>query len=451
MCNWSVRKVRVDGLFGELDHEFQFEPQTNSVILIGPNGVGKTKLLGLLRALINLEISTLLSEPFREITVDFRGGERLRCIRDIEAGSRTNVQFYLITDNRLFDWNFSSEAYNRFEDWASEHLPVNRKREGGSKQWRLPSGFVSTDKLINHVLTEQGSAELNKSLGGGAMRIKTFLGAENAMMIRADRLTNVHGSLNPVETMLDRHGTQTGEGIASYIRGEFESARMEYLKVSQTLDSTFPGRLLEKSGGGGLQIFESETDLRAVYDSLRELFRETTGNVGIDSMEMAPLPERQLEQWEIRALNLHVQDGLEKIEALTNLSRRIEVFEELVNSKLVRSEIQVRPSGVYLKFGDGSIEPPRESNLSSGERHQIQMAFDLVFRSRGKKLVLVDEPELSLHVNWQTQILDEFESLQDLNKFQYVVATHSPEIIGDAWGSVRPLTFGGDRGFPDES
>lgn len=451
MCNWSVRKVRVEGLFGELDHEFQFDPQTDNVILIGPNGVGKTKLLGLLRSLINLEISTLLAEPFREITVDFRGGERIQCIRDNDNAPRVNLQFYLFVDNRLFDWSFSSGDYNKFEEWASEHLPVNRKRQSGSKQWRLPSGFVSTDRLINHVLTERGSAEFNKSLGAGAMQIKTFLGNENAMMIHADRLSKVQGSENRVESMLDPHGTHMSEGIASFIRGEFESARMEYLKVSQTLDSTFPGRLLEKSGRGGLQIFESETDLRAVYDSLRELFRETTGNVGIDEMEMAPLPERRLEQWEIRVLNLHVQDGLEKIGALTNLSKRMEVFEDLVNSKLVRSEIRVRPTGVFLKFADGSIEPPRESNLSSGERHQIQMAFDLVFRSRGKRLVLVDEPEISLHVNWQTQILEEFENLRDLNEFQYVIATHSPEIIGDAWGSVRPLTFGGNRGISDDS
>ena len=176
------------------------------------------------------------------------------------------------------------------------------------------------------------------------------------------------------------------------------------------------------------------------------MFQETTGNVGIDEMEMAPLPERQLERWEVRVLNLHVRDGLEKISALRNLSRRIEVFENLVNSKLVRSKIAVKPNGLFLEFGDGSLEPPLESNLSSGERHQIQMAFDLVFRSRGKQLVLVDEPELSLHVNWQTQILDEFQSLRELNDFQYVVATHSPEIIGEAWGAVRPLTFGSDRG-----
>ena len=349
-------------------------------------------------------------------------------------------------DNRTVEWHFTSKDFNRFEEWASKELPLNRKREAGSKKWRLPSRFVTTDQLINYVLTEAGSAELGKEIGLEPMLIKIFLGDESAMIVGADRLAGMNGVSNPIEFMVDAHGANGDGGITTFIRREFDAARLEYLKVSQTLDSSFPGRLLEDSDGGDIQIFGSEKELREVYDSLREMFQETTGNVGIDEMEMAPLPERQLERWEVRVLNLHVRDGLEKISALRNLSRRIEVFENLVNSKLVRSKIAVKPNGLFLEFGDGSLEPPLESNLSSGERHQIQMAFDLVFRSRGKQLVLVDEPELSLHVNWQTQILDEFQSLRELNDFQYVVATHSPEIIGEAWGAVRPLTFGSDRG-----
>ena len=452
--DWLIQRVKVGGLFGNLEHEFDLDSKNTRAILIGPNGVGKTKLLNLVKALLNLEISILLAEPFRLVEISFQNGEVLRCERQehpsqLTRSSSQSVNSILLSLNYAdgnAEWAFSSKEYNQFEDWAEDRLLLRRRRGPGPKQWKLPAGLMSTDRLLNYCLTDEGESKFGPVFGGNARIIKGFLGHEKVCMVGADRLAG-NGSFSASgDSSANSHLISDTPDIVSHIRKEFEDARLDYVKVSQSLDSTFPQRLLNEQGGGGRRMFDTENEFRAVYEVLRENFRETTRNVGVDEIEMAPLPDRRLEGWEIEALTLHVLDGMAKINSLTDLSQRVDIFEKLVNAKLVRSKIVVEPTGIFLRFADGQLVSPRGSNLSSGERHQIRMAFDLVFRSRSKRLVLVDEPELSLHVNWQAEILDEFESLREVNDFQYIVATHSPEIIGDAWEAVRPLTLKSEQG-----
>ena len=55
------------------------------------------------------------------------------------------------------------------------------------------------------------------------------------------------------------------------------------------------------------------------------------------------------------------------------------------------------------------------------------------FRIPDNSLILIDEPELSLHVAWQAQFLKDLETMATLSNFHAILATHSPEIIGDRW------------------
>jgi len=48
------------------------------------------------------------------------------------------------------------------------------------------------------------------------------------------------------------------------------------------------------------------------------------------------------------------------------------------------------------------------------------------------KLILVDEPETSLHPSWQNKILKFYENFAKINNNQVIIATHSPHIIGSS-------------------
>lgn len=73
------------------------------------------------------------------------------------------------------------------------------------------------------------------------------------------------------------------------------------------------------------------------------------------------------------------------------------------------------------------------TELSSGEQHEVVLLFELLFKAQENSLVLIDEPEISLHVVWQLAFLDDIKDIINLQKIDVVIATHSPQIINDNW------------------
>ena len=73
------------------------------------------------------------------------------------------------------------------------------------------------------------------------------------------------------------------------------------------------------------------------------------------------------------------------------------------------------------------------ANLSSGEQHELVLFYELLFKVKPNSLILIDEPELSLHVVWQQQFLGDLEDITKLTGFDILIATHSPLIIHDRW------------------
>lgn len=69
------------------------------------------------------------------------------------------------------------------------------------------------------------------------------------------------------------------------------------------------------------------------------------------------------------------------------------------------------------------------TGLSSGEKQLFLRALSLKFLEVNNSVILIDEPEISLHPQWQKKIIDVYESIGENN--QFIIATHSPHIIGD--------------------
>ena len=67
------------------------------------------------------------------------------------------------------------------------------------------------------------------------------------------------------------------------------------------------------------------------------------------------------------------------------------------------------------------------SALSSGEKQLLKILVATV--NAGASVILVDEPELSMHVDWQRRLIPSMRTLNPLA--QLIVATHSPEIMAE--------------------
>jgi predicted ATP-binding protein involved in virulence len=73
------------------------------------------------------------------------------------------------------------------------------------------------------------------------------------------------------------------------------------------------------------------------------------------------------------------------------------------------------------------------TDLSSGEQHEVILLYELIFKAEKNTLVLIDEPEISLHITWQKEFLNDLLRIIELQQIQVIMATHSPQIIHNRW------------------
>ena len=64
------------------------------------------------------------------------------------------------------------------------------------------------------------------------------------------------------------------------------------------------------------------------------------------------------------------------------------------------------------------------ANLSSGEKHLLRILVDAMLVE--ENTILIDEPEISMHVDWQTHFVELVRSVNP--SCQLIMATHSPEV-----------------------
>jgi DNA repair exonuclease SbcCD ATPase subunit len=117
----------------------------------------------------------------------------------------------------------------------------------------------------------------------------------------------------------------------------------------------------------------------------------------------------------------------------TALHEPIERFLSLTNSFLSQTNkrVSVTPKGELNVVMNGSMDDYEISALSSGELQLVVMLAHLSLNNNlsGSGVFIVDEPELSLHLDWQEKFVD---AIREANpSVQLIMATHSPAIILD--------------------
>ncbi len=125
---------------------------------------------------------------------------------------------------------------------------------------------------------------------------------------------------------------------------------------------------------------------------------------------------------------------------------KVEVFKSIIaNSYFADKTMQI--SLMYgIRFQ--SHNPLKEfidiQKLSSGEKHILIQTLELLFIAKDGMVAMVDEPELSFHPAWLNQYIPNIEKIQKVKalegkRFQVILATHSPSLIGQRWDKCIDL------------
>ena len=137
----------------------------------------------------------------------------------------------------------------------------------------------------------------------------------------------------------------------------------------------------------------------------------------------------------------------EKMDFYNTLLGKIRLFSKLVEERGFvnkKMSVTVKDGFRFRAEGNGFIDL---SLLSSGEQNEVVMLYTLVFSVEDDSMLLIDEPEHSLHVLWQKKFMRTIEEVSALKSLFVIVATHSPQIIGSRWDNCCDLTelMGGEN------
>ena len=152
---------------------------------------------------------------------------------------------------------------------------------------------------------------------------------------------------------------------------------------------------------------------------------------------------------ELNNANQILENIVELIEGIeSNRETSMKPFRGI--SSLVGKVFKPKHTGIrlnkYLSFGDAATAVNSDL-LSAGEKQMLSfIAYNALYRN---SVILIDEPELSLHVDWQRQLFAILLGQEASN--QFIVATHSPFIYSKYPDKEIQLdAIRGDEGGIDE-
>jgi len=132
-------------------------------------------------------------------------------------------------------------------------------------------------------------------------------------------------------------------------------------------------------------------------------------------------------------------DGVDaKISALSGMVYRLETIEDAINQFYKNKRIRINAlEGISLE-GSNSVSLSPDM-LSSGEKHLLLIMCNVLVGTSGRSLFLIDEPELSLNVKWQRKLIDTLLDLSAGADVQFIMATHSIELLSKHKHCVQRL------------
>ena len=419
-----LERIEIDGLFGLYDHRIDLNLTDRVTLLHGPNGVGKTTTLGMVDALLRGNMSYFGRLPFSRFLLRFEDETELELIADEFSGTNRRADLALQRPNSQREHDVVSIVAHAESIAAGvEHLARSPDEDG----WidTRDGEFI----LDREVLRRYGGSDAGREQA--PPWLNEFSRSTNTHFIRAQRLvrTGIGNYAHRGRGLLPRHVPSMSQVVecSRDFQRRLGRTMADYGRQAQTLDQTFPQRLMS---GEDLPR-EDQEDLE---QRMTELERKTEEfkKIGIlDETPTRPIEHLgDMDATQRRVMALYVRDTEEKLGTLEDLASRTRTLLDNVNGKYRHKRIRLDREDGLVAEGEQGQRLPLDS-LSSGEQHELVLHYDMLFRVRPNTVVLVDEPELSLHVEWQGMFLPELIEIVQLAGFDAIVATHSPFIVGE--------------------
>ena len=192
-------------------------------------------------------------------------------------------------------------------------------------------------------------------------------------------------------------GSSTTPGT-SYVKSKPSLGTMR--GIPEESDRTFPERLVRFVRDGQAALPERE-----ILDRMNDLENKRRRLISLGLLD-SESGLRDLSEEDVlrarEALTIYVGDIEQKLNVFDDMASRIGLLVDIINGRFKYKKLTIDREHGFRVISDVG-QTIRLQDLSSGEQHELVLLYELLFKGPRNGLVLVDEPEISLHVGWQSQ------------------------------------------------
>ena len=440
MTELSITLVKVGGLHGSQD--VIVPVRDNKLVLVGVNGIGKSTVLNIIYYFLTKQWKKLHDTMFNNLTIEINGKSNSLSKKDISdylfvsSQLRHKLPAYVfrrlegIRDTDMFrSFLTSSLITPALLNSMAEELDVPRNIVGDIRDQLIkadvmPTGTVSdisqflTDEIKETLIFLPTYRRIERGLNFIVPDIEEkFRSYRKRLALNTAYLELIEFGMDDIKTLFN----DTLSSIGEKERDEFNDLVGSYL--SQVLHGR--GEAFDYERIKKFQDVELESVISRLKDqTLKVEDRDYLRTViqGMPALQPQSLKERD------RYVALFFENIITTVKNLEQNEIGVTTLAQYCNKYLVGKKMVYRKREAAIEIrrnNDGALI--ELADLSSGEKQIIALFSHLCLNKDSRFIVLIDEPELSLGVEWQRTLLPDIWATK---KCVFLGAvTHSPFIF----------------------
>ncbi len=427
MLDFYIKQFKIKGLFWDRDVTIEFNNPVN--IFLGENGMGKTTILNIIRCVFDQQFRELIDMPFDELSLVTQ--DNFEChVR------RIDIEAYFNNRRRAFPREINIEEYLSNEEivYLRDLLKHDSNVVSGLFEktlYRVANESGYPLHIIRRLLKE-GILSSEKSKGNPKIFIE-FRSFAREMFGNFDIL--YFPTYRRIEEDINKLGLNFNDEEDKEKMIQFGTKDVES-SIQTTLDNirnntiasftSMTGVLIEQYlSCDSIQTTSTSFDskkLQIVFDRIGDKISANNKKQIKKRIATKEIYDEN-NQYLFNLLNHLVNSYDEQ----SQYDQRIKEFVDVCNKYLIGKKYSFDENKIELNLiKDGNQIIPLQC-LSSGEKQIISLFSKLYLNEDKKYIILFDEPELSLSIFWQKELLPDIMKTNGCSML--VAVTHSPFIF----------------------